>query len=192
VLTGSAAWTRPPDPRRLRQRTILLEGPCVLYCFYLPLVTRAAHRNRTSRDGRIRSTVTVPVPFQLNSIIETDGGRDRQHPSNPVTKRPSTVLDGIEREYPNELYLFFKPLNSLLPGVGDKPRNGRLTKIISNTVLINITVPENVAEIDNWDCAITFLIGTGHDLPLLRQSPCRYHLYSDACQEAVASCTHAR
>jgi hypothetical protein len=35
---------------------------------------------------------------------------------------------------------------SLLPGVGDKPQNGRLTKIISNTVLINITIPENVAE----------------------------------------------
>src|SRR5271156_5521455 len=72
--------------------------------------SRAAHRNRTSRDGRIRSTVTVPVPFELNLIFETDGGRDGKHPSNPVKKQPSTALDGIEREYPNELHFVIKPL----------------------------------------------------------------------------------
>ena len=36
-----------------------------------------------------------------------------------------------------------------------------------------------------------FLWWAGHNLPLLCQSPCQYHPYSDACQEAVASCTHA-
>jgi hypothetical protein len=53
--------------------------------------------------------VTVPMPFQLNSIIEMDSGWDGQHPSNPVTKWLSMALDSIEWEYLNELYLFFKP-----------------------------------------------------------------------------------
>lgn len=47
-----------------------------------------------------------------------------------------------------------------------------------------------------WDrlcccCWEDLLWWTGHDLPPSHQSPCRYHLYSDACKEAVASCTHA-
>jgi hypothetical protein len=47
--------------------------------------------------------------FQLNSILERDGGQDRQHMSNPITKQPSMALDGIEQEYTNELNLFIKP-----------------------------------------------------------------------------------
>ena len=73
------------------------------------MTPRAAHCNHTSLDGWIHSTVTVPMLFKLNSIIKMDSGGDSQHPSNPVTKQPSMALDIIEREYPNELYLFIKP-----------------------------------------------------------------------------------
>jgi hypothetical protein len=57
---------------------------------------RAARRNRTVRNGRFRSTVTVPVPLRLCSTNQTDGRRDGHHPSNTVH---STAVNGIRRHW---------------------------------------------------------------------------------------------
>ena len=52
---------------------------------------RGAHRTRTSRAGRVRITVPVPVPFRgiLNPLDGRRTGRSR-----PVHDRPVTAVTG--------------------------------------------------------------------------------------------------
>jgi hypothetical protein len=66
---------------------------------FLDISYRAVHRDRTVRYRRSRQTVAVPVPLRLSSTNQTDGGRDGQHPSNAVKKRPSTALDGMDGSF---------------------------------------------------------------------------------------------
>jgi hypothetical protein len=66
--------------------------------FYLPHVhhlgCRGAQCARTSQAGQSRTTVAVPVPFQSNSTVQTDGGRDSLNPSNTIE---CTAVNGSRR-----------------------------------------------------------------------------------------------
>ena len=59
--------------------------------------TRAAHRDRSVRNGRSRHTVTVPVPLSLRSCNQTGRWTGRTTPVITVKCMAVNGLDGNRR-----------------------------------------------------------------------------------------------
>ena len=60
------------------------------------LLLRAAHRDRSVRNGRSRHTVTVPVPLGLSSYNQTGRWMGRTTPVITVKCTAVNGLDGID------------------------------------------------------------------------------------------------